>query len=131
MKVKSNRLLLIITLFSYLFSFLSAEKWDLPMIMALPISCIGVYDFYTFLWPAAGFSGIVILIYILVKNKTGILYHKGLLLFGLLLLLGPFIAFQTKESLQLEWQHGFFLFVPQVIFGCCFVLLVKQILLKQ
>ena len=131
MKVKSNRLLLIIALFSYLFSFLSAEKWDVPMIIALPISCIGIYDFYTFLWPATGFSGIVIFIYILVKNKTGIIYHKGLLLSGLLLVLGPFIGFQTKESLQLEWQHGFFLFIPQVIFGCCFVLLVKQILLKK
>lgn len=131
MNENSNRLLLIITLISYLFSFLSAEKWDVPMIMALPISSIGIYDFYTFLWPATGFSGILILIYKLIRNKTGIIYHNGLLLLGLLLLWGPFIGFQNKESLHLEWQHGFYLFIPELIFGCCFVLLIKQILFKK
>ncbi|MDP1764162.1 MAG: hypothetical protein Q8L07_09775 [Sediminibacterium sp.] len=131
MNLRSNRLLLLITLFSYLLSFLSTEKWDVPMILALPISCLGIYDFYSFLGPASGISGVVILIYLLVKKKAEIIYHKGLILSGLLLLWGPFIAFQNKESLHIEWQHGFYLFIPQLIFGCCFVLLVKQILLNK
>lgn len=130
MHVKSNRLLLLITLFSYLLSILSAEKWDLPMFMALPVSCLGVYDVYTFLVPACGFSGIIILIYLLIRKKAEIIYHNGLLLAGLLLLWAPFIAFQNKESLRMEWQHGFYLFIPEVIFCCCFVLLVKRILAK-
>jgi hypothetical protein len=101
------------------------------MIMALPVSCIGIYDFYTFLVPATGFSGVLILIYILIRNKTEILYHNGLLLLGLLLLCGPFIGFQNKESLHLELEHGLYLFIPELIFGCCFVFFVKQILLKK
>lgn len=130
MHVKSNRLLLIVTLFSYLFSILSAEKWDLPMFMALPVSCLGIYDVYTFFVPASGFSGIIILIYLLVREKGEIIYRNGLLLSGLILLWTPFIAFQNKESLQIEWQHGFYLFIPELIFGCCFVLLAKRILAK-
>lgn len=130
MHVKSNRLLLLVTLFSYFFSILSAEKWDLPMMMALPVSCLGIYDVYTFLVPASGFSGVLIMLYLLVRKTSGTIYHNGLLLSGLLLLWVPFIAFQDKESLHIEWQHGFYLFIPELIFGCCFILLVKRILFK-
>lgn len=130
MQVKSNRLLLFITLFSYLLSYFSTEKWDVPMILALPMSCLGIYDFYSFLGTASGFSGIIILIYLLIKKKNETIYHNRLILSGLLLLWGPFIVFQTQESLQIEWQHGFYLFIPELIFGCCFVLLVKRILVK-
>lgn len=126
MNNKSNRFLLFITLFSYLLSFFSTEKWDVPMILALPMSCLGIYDFYSFLGPASGFIGIIILIYLLVKKKYENIYHNGLILSGLLLLWGPFIAFQNKESLQFEWQHGVYLFIPQLLFSCCFVLLVKH-----
>lgn len=100
------------------------------MIIALPISCLRIYDFHTFLGPGSGFCGIVILIYLLAKKKPEIIYHNGFLLSGLLLLWGPFIAFQNKDSLYIEWQHGFYLFIPELIFSFCFVLLVKKILLK-
>lgn len=101
------------------------------MFLALPIACFGTYDIYTFLVPVCGFSGIIILINILVKKNAEIIYYNGLLLLGLLLLWVPFIAFQDKESLHIEWQHGFYLFIPELIFGCCFVLLVKRILFRQ
>jgi len=57
MNIKSNRLLLFITLFSYLLSYFSTEKWDVPMLLALPMSCLGIYDFYSFLGLRVDLSG--------------------------------------------------------------------------
>lgn len=130
MNALSNRLLLVITLVSYLFSFFSSDKWDLPMFLALPVSFLGVYDFYTLLVPVTGFSGIGVLMYLAFRNKLRKTHHNGLLLSGLLLLLGPFLAIHNKESILLEWEHGAYLFIPELLFFGCFILFLKRILVK-
>ena len=120
--IKSNRLLQI-TLISYLLTFLSAEKWDVPMILALPISCIGIYDFLTLLSPLSGFMGIGIILYFLINKKVQTMCRNWLLFTGLFLLWGPIIAFQDKKALQFEWQHGIYLFIPELVFVICFIII--------
>lgn len=131
MNLKSIRRLLWTALISYLLIILSSEKWDVPMFLALPLSCFGIYDWSSFLGPAGGFAGIASLIYLLARKSRVKVYHNIILLLGLLLSWLPFVYFQDKKTLEIEWNHGVYLFLPQVVYLFCSIRLALLVFFQR
>jgi hypothetical protein len=131
MKPLRNKTILVFTLVAYLFIVFSNEKWDLPMFEVLPISILGVYDFFTLALPLSGFLGVAIMMINIFSNHERSVYKNKLLFAGLILLLIPLIIIQSSDnSVAIEADRGLYLFLPEIFFLAGFVMIMRKIFIK-
>lgn len=75
------------------------------------------------------FAGICILFYQMIKHPRTPLYKNRIYAIGLWMMLGALIAFRINHNLLIEFRASVFYFLPELIFYCLWIYLIKEIFL--
>ncbi len=126
----NNRTLLLLLLLAYNLMIIYTGFGELPLFMVFVMSIFSFYSIWNILFFVLGITGISIIFYYLVKKPMKNLYHDKWLIVSMLFILYPLFIVRNKATIEPEFRHGVYYFIPELIFYILYIMVMWKLLIK-